>query len=174
MHFVDDDEAEISEQAADFRVTAEHERLQRLRRDLQNARRVLQKLSLVRLRHIAVPVPHRNIRLFAEVIEPGKLIIDERFQRSYVQSSDRRRRILGQKRENRKKCRLRLSRCGRSAEQQIIVGIENGVGCRRLNGAQRLPVIPVYKILNKRCKPCENIHDIISNRRWIKVRPVPQ
>ena len=47
MHLIDDDEAEITEQTADFRVTAEHERLQRLRRDLKNAGRMLQKLPLV-------------------------------------------------------------------------------------------------------------------------------
>ena len=62
MQLVDDDKAQIAEKLRNRCMTMQQQRLERLRRDLQDAGRVLHQPRLVRLSHIPVPVPDGNIR----------------------------------------------------------------------------------------------------------------
>ena len=68
MNLVDDDEAQIAEQGRDLHMLVDHERFQRLRRDLQDAGGLLQKLPLFRLRRIPVPARDGDPLLLAELV----------------------------------------------------------------------------------------------------------
>lgn len=103
MNFIDNDEAQIMEQGRN-RIRAVHQQaLQRFRGNLQHSRRVLHKLGLVRLRHIAMPVPDRNVPFTQQIVQPRELVIDQRLQRRDIQDAYRGRRTFIQLRERRKK-----------------------------------------------------------------------
>ena len=70
MDLVNDDKTQIAEKPHNLAVAPQHQRLEGLGRDLKDAGGAFQQLALLRLRHIAVPVPHRDLRLSAEVIQP--------------------------------------------------------------------------------------------------------
>ena len=76
----DDDESQVAEQPGDIGVFVKQQRLERFGRDLKNAGGILQKPLFAGLRDVAMPVPHRDIRLPAEVVEPLELIVDQRLQ----------------------------------------------------------------------------------------------
>ena len=72
VNLVDDDEPQVAEQPGDIGVFVKQQRLERFRRDLKNAGGVLQKPLFAGLRDVAMPVPHRDIRLPAEVVEHSR------------------------------------------------------------------------------------------------------
>ena len=79
MHLVNDHKAQVAEQLCNGRVLVQKQRFQRFRRDLENAGGVTHELRLMALGNVPVPVPHRDIRLGAQVVQPGKLVVDQRF-----------------------------------------------------------------------------------------------
>ena len=85
MDLVDDHIAQVAEHARNRHVLMDQERLERLGRNLQDAARLFDELSLVRLRDIAMPVPDGDIGLFAEVVQAHELIVDEGFERRHVE-----------------------------------------------------------------------------------------
>ena len=70
---------------------------------------IFQQFVFVRLRHVAMPVPHRNAGFAAEVAEPQELVVYQRLQRADVDRAHRMRRIFGKQREYREERSLRLS-----------------------------------------------------------------
>ena len=162
MDLVDDDKAQIAEKRRDLHVLVDEQGLQRFRRDLQDARRLLQQPALVGLRDIAVPARHRDALLLAELIQAAELIVDQRLERRDVQHAHRPRRILVQQRQDRKKRGFGLSRSGRGRQQHIFVRTENGVARRVLNAAQALPARTVDIILYKRRVAFKDIHSVNS------------
>ena len=68
VNLVDDDKAQVMEQARDGHVLMHEECLERFRRNLQDAARMLQELALMRGGHIAMPVPDGNLGLLAQVV----------------------------------------------------------------------------------------------------------
>ena len=180
VHLVDDDEAQVAEQAHEVHMLVQQQRLERLGRDLQDAGGVFEQLGLVRLRHVAVPVPDGDVRLGAEVVQPCKLVVDERLQRADVDGAHRARRVLRKQGEDGEEGRLRLARRGRGGEQHVLVGVEDGVARRDLNGPQRFPAAAVNEILYKGRVALENAHRL-SSRLTVQIRrrlpppaPLPQ
>ena len=127
----------------------QQQRLQRFGGDLQNAGWLFEHPRLVGLGHIAVPVPHGDARLGTQVIRPQKLIVDQRLERADVDRPHRSGRILKKLGEDGEKGSLRLAGSGGGTQQHVVIGIENGIPRRHLNGTQRLPVIAVDEILHK-------------------------
>ena len=68
VNLVDDDKAQVMEQAWHGHVLMHEECLERFRRNLQDAARMLQELALMRGGHIAMPVPDGNLGLLAQVV----------------------------------------------------------------------------------------------------------
>ncbi|MNL88609.1 hypothetical protein D3C87_2184150 [compost metagenome] len=50
---------------------------------------LLQELGLGRRTNIAMPRPHGDIQLLAELVEPTKLVVDEGFERTDVDDEPR-------------------------------------------------------------------------------------
>ena len=84
MDLVDDDEAQIAKQRRDLHMLVDHQRLQRLRRDLQDAGRLAQQPALLGVRHIPMPARHLDPGFLAQLAQPSELIVDERLQGSDV------------------------------------------------------------------------------------------
>lgn len=158
VNLVDDDEPQVAEQPGDIGVFVKQQRLERFGRDLKNAGGILQKPLFAGLRDVAMPVPHRDIRLPAEVVEPLELIVDQRLQGADINRADGFRHIFGEQRQDGKEGGLGLPRRGGSGEQQVVVGVEHGVARGNLNGPQRLPVVLVDEIPDERRIAVEDIH----------------
>ena len=110
------------------------QRLQRFRRDLQNAGGVLEQLVLMGLGHVAVPVPHGDLRLRAQVVEAAELVVDERLQRADIDRAHGGGRVLIELGQNREEGGLRFAGGGGGAQQQVVVGVEDHVPRRHLHG----------------------------------------
>ena len=149
VNLIDDHKAQIPEEGGNLRVLAHQERLQRLRCDLKDPRGMLEKPSLFRGRHIPVPMPDRDLRLLAEIIQAEELVVDQRLQRCDIDAADRQRLLLHQQRQNRKKSRLRLAGCGRGTEKDVVLCPKDRVPCRHLNPPEILPAVLIDKVLNK-------------------------
>ena len=108
MDLVDHDEAKIVEQGRDLHVLIDHQRFQRLRRNLQDPGRVLHDLPLSGLRDVAVPAVNRDPLFFAQLVQTPELVVDQRLERRDIEHADALRRILVKQRQNREKGRLRL------------------------------------------------------------------
>ena len=158
MHLVNDYVPQVVKQLGECGVFVEQHRLQRLRRDLQNARGMFQHLCLVGLGNVAVPVPDRDASLGAEVVQPEKLVVDKRFQRSDVDSAHRGGRVFVKLSEDGKKRRLGLTGGGGGGEQDVFIRVENGIACCDLDGTQGFPVVLVDKVLDKWGIAFENGH----------------
>ena len=149
VDLINDDEPQIAEQPRDFPVAPDQHRLQRFRRDLQDPGGILHQLSLVGIGDVAVPVPDRDLRLFEQVVEPQKLVVNQGLERGNVEAADRRGRMLGEERHDREKGSLGLAGGGRRREQNVVVRVEDRVSCGNLNPPERLPVVPVDEVLYK-------------------------
>ena len=158
MQLVNHDEAQIAKEPWDRHVTMQEQRLKRLRRDLQDARRSLHQPRLMRLPHIPVPVPNGDVRPVAKLCQALELIVDEGFQRSNVDTADGGRRVLVKERDNRKKRRLGLAGCGRCRQEHMIVRPKDRLRRRNLDAAQTLPLLPVYIVAHKGCIAVEYAH----------------
>ena len=108
MDLVDHDEAKIVEQGRDLHVLVDHQRFQRLRRDLQDPGRMFHDLPLPGLRDIAVPAVNGDPLFFAQLVQAPELVVDQRLERRDIEHADALRRILVKQRQNREKGRLRL------------------------------------------------------------------
>ena len=93
-------------------MLVDHERFQRFRRDLQDARGLLHQLPLLRLRDVSVPAINSNSRLLAQLVQTPELVVDQCFKRCDIEHADTLRRFFIQQGQNRKEGRFRLA--GRS------------------------------------------------------------
>ena len=143
-------------------MLVDHQGFQRFRGDLQDAGRLSQEFPLPGLRHISVPAVYGYVFLFAELVQPAELVVDQCLERRYVQDADSPRRVLVQKRQDREKCGFRLAGgCG-GCQENIFLCPEDGFACRILHTAQILPAAAVYVILNKWSVAFEYIHRVNS------------
>ena len=149
MHLVDDHKAQVAEQFGNGRVLVQKQRFQGFRRDLKNAGGVTHELRLMALGNVPVPVPHRDIRLGAQVVQPGKLVVDQRLQGADVNAAHAGGHILGKQGDDGEERRLRLAGGRGGGEQHVFVRVENGVRRRDLNGAQILPVVLINIFLHE-------------------------
>ena len=60
------------------------------------------------LGNVPVPVPHRDIRFGAQVVQPGKLVVDQRFQRANIDAAHAGGHILGKQGDDGKERRFPL------------------------------------------------------------------
>lgn len=67
---------------------------------LEYARRATQELLLLFLRHVAMPMPHVDVALAADVVETRELVVDKGLERRYVETAHCGRRILLQERDD--------------------------------------------------------------------------
>ena len=149
MHLVNDHKPQVAEQLCNGRVLVQKQRFQRFRRDLENAGGVTHELCLMALGNVPVPVPHRDIRFGAQVVQPGKLVVDQRFQRANIDAAHAGGHILGKQGDDGEERRFRLAGGGGGGEQHIFIRVENGVRRRDLNGAQVFPVVLIDILLHK-------------------------
>jgi hypothetical protein len=112
VNLVDHNKAQVAKDAWDVVVAVEEHGLERLRRDLEDARGVLEHLGLVRLGDVTMPVPHRDVRLGAEVLETQELVVYQCLERSDVHAAHRGRRVLPELRQYGEEGSLGLARCG--------------------------------------------------------------
>ena len=158
MDLVDDDEAKVAEEVGNLCMAMEEHGLKALGRDLQDAAGMLQEFLLPRLRHVAMPVPHRDTTLLADVVEPHELVVDECLEGGDIQTAHRRGRILLHQRDDGKEGCLRLARNRRRREQEVGVGIEQRVSRRGLYASQRCPSILIDILLDERRISGEYVH----------------
>ena len=71
----------VNSRLRDGGMLMEQDGLQGFRRNLQDAGGTLHKTLLLGLGYIAVPVPDRDVRFGAQVIEPDELVVDQCLQR---------------------------------------------------------------------------------------------
>ena len=160
VYLVNDDEAQIPEKGRDLHVLVDHQRFQGLRRDLQNAVRLSEKL--LRLRHVPVPAVNGDARLLTELVQAPELVIDEGLEGRNIQDAHAVGRLLVQKRQDGEKGRLRLARGGGSREQYVFLRAENGLHRRVLDAAQHLPAGAVDIVLDKGRVAVKNVHIVNS------------
>ena len=157
MHLVDHHKTQVAEKPGHSRMLVHEQRFERLGRNLQDTRGVLEHARLVRGAHVAVPVPHGDARLSAQVVQTVELVVDECLERAHVDSAHRCRRVLVKERENRKERRLSFARSRGRRQEHVVVGVEDGVAGGHLNAAQRLPAVRVDEILDERRVAVENV-----------------
>ena len=163
VDLVDDHEAQVAKEVGDGAVAVQQHGLERLGRDLQDARGVLEQAMLVRLGHVAVPVPHGDVRLGAEVVQAHELVVDEGLERAHVERSHRGGRVLVKEREDGEEGRLGLARGRRGREQHVVVGVEDGLAGSHLDGAQRLPLVLVDEVLHERGIAIKDVHEHLAH-----------
>ena len=149
-------------------MLAQQQRLQRFRRDLEDAGGMLQHLRLVGLGHIAVPVPDGNVRFLAQLVQPLELVVDEGFQRPDVDRAHRGRGIFAELGENGEERCLCLSRSGGRTKQQVVVGVENDIAGGDLNRTEGFPVVLIDIVLQKRRIAVKNGHGKSSLRKDVR------
>ena len=158
VHLVNDHKAQVGKEPGNGSVLVQQQGFQRFRRDLQDTGGVLHELFLVALGYVSVPVPDRNVRLGAQLVQPQKLVVDKCFQRTDINAPDGSRGIFGKQGNDGEEGRLRFSGRCRRGEQHVILRIEDRVRCRNLNGTQIFPVVAVNIFLYKRCIPVKSAH----------------
>ena len=118
-----------------------------------------------------MPVPDRDIGLFAEVVETDELIVDERFEGADVEGAHARGRVLPKLGQDGKEGRLSFARCRGCRQEHIVLRVEDGVCRRNLDRAQTLPIVGVDEVLDKRGVAVKGVHGAsfqhrISQRGW--------
>ena len=141
---------------------------------------VFEPFDYVALGHIPMPMPHGDIGLCAQIIQPEELVVNQGFQRAYIDATHGSRRVLGKQGDDGEEGRFGFARGGGGGEQQILVGVEDDICRRYLNGPEVLPPIAVDIILNKRGIPFKNTHRLPltaqipqTGRRWLRHSPGP-
>ena len=141
VDLVDDDVAEVTEQAQDIVGAVDKHGLQGLGSDLENARGLFQELFLVGLGHVPVPSCHADARHVQKLLHAPELVVDEGFQGADVQRPHAHGRVLAEIRENGEKGRLGLAAGGGGGEQEVVVGQKQRPRRRHLHPSQGLPAV---------------------------------
>ena len=165
MDLVDDHIAQVAKHARDRHVLMDQERLERLGRNLQDAARFFDQLSLVRLRDVAMPVPDRDIGLFAEVVEANELVVDECFEGTNVEGAHARGRVLPKLGQDGKEGRLGFAGSRGCRQEYVVLRVKDGVCRRNLDRTQTLPIVGVDEVLDKRGISVKGVHGTSSQQR---------
>ena len=112
-----------------------------------------------------MPVPDRDISLFAEVVEADELIVDECFEGANVEGAHARGRVLPKLGQDGKEGRLSFARCRGCRQEHIVLRVEDGICRRNLDGAQTLPIVGVDEVLDKRGVAVKGVHGASSQKR---------
>ena len=164
VYLVDYHKAQVAEEMGYLAVALQQHGLKALWRNLQDAGGALHEFLLVRLRHVAMPVPHGYAALGADVVETHKLVVDEGFQRGDVQAADGAGRVFLHQRDDGEEGGLGLAGSRGGGEQHMTVGMENGVGGGGLDGAQLRPAALVHILLDG---GGESVEDVLAHGvRW--------
>ena len=110
------------------------------------------------LGHVAVPVPDGDVRLLAQVVEPGELVVDEGLQGADINTAHRGRRVFGKEGDDGEKRRLRLAGGGGCGEEQVAIRAENGVGGGHLDSPEALPAAAIDVVLYEGGVTVEDVH----------------
>lgn len=165
MDLIDDYIAQVAKHARDRHVLMDQERLERLGRNLQDTARFFDELSLARLRDIAMPVPDRDIGLFAQVVEADELVVDERFEGANVEGAHACGRVLPKLGQDGKEGRLGFAGSRGCRQEHIVLRVKDGICRRNLDGAQALPIVGVDEVLDKRGVAVKGVHGASSPKR---------
>ena len=106
-----------------------------------------------------MPMPYANACMLAHLLEPGELIVDQSLERRDVEAADGCGRLLLHEGDDGEKGCLGLPRGGGGTQQQVIAGIEYGIGSRCLHRPKALPPLPVDVVLDEGGITGEEIHD---------------
>ena len=112
-----------------------------------------------------MPVPDRDIGLFAEVVEANELVVDECFEGANVEGAHARGRVLPKLGQDGKEGRLSFARCRGCRQEHIVLRVEDGVRRCNLDGAQTLPIVGVDEVLDKRSISVKGVHGTSSQMR---------
>ena len=118
-----------------------------------------------------MPVPDRDIGLFAEVVETDELIIDERFEGADVEGAYARGRVLPKLGQDGKEGCLGFAGSRGCRQEHIILRVKDGVCRCNLDRAQTLPIVGVDEVLDKRSISVKGVHGAspqirTSKRGW--------
>ena len=149
VDFVDDHKPQIAEELGDGGVLVQQHGLQGFRCDLQDPAGMLHELALVTLSYVAMPVPDRNVGLGAQVVETGKLVVDQRLQGADIDTAHAPGHILGKQGDDGEKGGLRLAGSGGGGQQHIVIGVENRFPGGHLNRPEVFPAVAVDILLHK-------------------------
>ena len=123
---------------------------------------LFQQLSLLRLRHVAVPAVDGDPGFLTQFVQPAELVVDQRLERRDIEHTDALRRILVKQGKDREERRFRLAGGGGSRQQHVAVRAEDRFTGGILNAAKVLPAGAVDKILHKRRVSVKHIHIVNS------------
>ena len=149
MDLVNDHKPQVSKEPGDGGVFVQEHGFQGFRGDLQNAGGVLHELFLVAPGNVPVPVPHRDPRLVAQLVQSEKLVVDEGLQGADIDTADGGGHVLGKQGDDGEKGGLGFPRRGGGGEQDVVVGVKNGIRRGHLDGPEVFPVVPVDILLDK-------------------------
>ena len=112
-----------------------------------------------------MPVPDRDIGLFAEVVEADELIIDECLEGADIEGANACGRVLPKLGQDGKEGRLSFARCRGCRQEHIVLRVEDGICRRNLDRAQALPIVGVDEVLDKRGVAVKGVHGASSQKR---------
>ena len=112
-----------------------------------------------------MPVPDRDIGLFAQIVEAYKLIVDERFERANVEGAHTRGRVLPKLGQDGKEGRLGFAGRRGCCQEHIVLRVEDGICRRNLDRAQAFPIVGVDEVLDKRSISVKSVHGASSRQR---------
>src|SRR5699024_4025232 len=115
-----------------------------------------------------MPGPHGNLTIIKQLIQPLKLIVNQRFEWADIHYPNGSRWIFLQYGQNREKCSFRLARSSSGGNDNMLVGVHNGIASFYLYFPQVRPSFPVYVFLNKGSIPlkCTTTHMSNSANRF--------
>ena len=105
-------------------------------------------------------MPYANACMLAHLLEPGELIVDQSLERRDVEAADGCGGLLLHEGDDGEEGGLGLPRGGGGAQQQVIAGIEYGIGRCCLYRPKALPPLSVDVVLDEGGITGEEIHDI--------------
>ena len=112
-----------------------------------------------------MPVPDRDIGLFAEVVKADELIIDERLEGADVEGAHARGRLLPKLGQDGKEGRLGFAGSRGCRQEHIVLCVKDGICRRNLNGAETLPIVGVDEVLDKRGVAVKGVHGASFQKR---------
>ena len=112
-----------------------------------------------------MPVPDRDIGLFAQVVETDELVVDERFEGTNVEGAHARGRVFPKLGQDGKEGRLGFAGRRGCCQEHIVLRVEDGICCRNLDRVQALPIVGVDEILDKRGVAVKSVHGASFQQR---------
>ena len=142
MEFIYDDGPGAHEQGRNLKAPENEQGLQGFRGDQQDPFRVGPGAGLHALRNIPVPRVDWKVRLLAEIFHSSQLVVYERLERGHVDQIESTLSWCGQHGGyKRKKCRLGLTSCRGSCDDQVSFAVQKCEYRALLNVVQLSPTL---------------------------------